>query len=55
MGICVGYSSLKINRHMRRVWERKTQNIHPLKWRNSWLGPKEDYLSEPICRYPEVR
>lgn len=38
MAVSIGYSSLKIKSHMRRAQERKTQNIHPLKWRNSWAS-----------------
>lgn len=42
----VSYSSLKIKRHMRKVWERKTQNIHPLKWRRSWTRTREKVLKQ---------
>ena len=54
MAVHVGYSSLKIKRHMRRAKERKTQDIPHLSGETAGPGPKEEYLSKPMCRCPGV-
>lgn len=59
MTVHVSYSTLKMKRHMKRAWERKTQNICPLKWRNSWASTQESvlkwtYMQKMSCDEVEV-
>lgn len=44
MAIHRSYSTLKIKRHMKRAWEKKTQNICLLQWRNSWASTQGNIL-----------
>lgn len=55
MGVYVGYSSLKINRHKKSMGKGRPKISTHLNGETAGLGPKEDYLSEPICRCPEVK